>query len=75
MWLETLHRISAMRNRDREVIGLTYRVGRHVAGAANMIPDIIARIVESVTKESTQPVSLLLVGPPGIPLRQSHAIA
>jgi len=30
----TLHRISAIRNRDkqRSVIGLTYRVGRHMPG-------------------------------------------
>lgn len=28
----TLHRISAIRNRDNHVIGLTYRVGRHMPG-------------------------------------------
>ena len=28
----TLHRISAIRDRDGSVIGLTYRIGRHVAG-------------------------------------------
>ncbi len=31
----TLHRISAIRNRDKQksVIGLTYRIGRHMPGA------------------------------------------
>ena len=28
----TLHRISAIRDRDGSVIGLTYRIGRHVSG-------------------------------------------
>lgn len=28
----TLHRISAIRDRDGSVVGLTYRIGRHVAG-------------------------------------------
>lgn len=29
----TLHRVSAMRSRDGRVLGLTFRVGRHVPGA------------------------------------------
>ena len=29
----TLHRISAIRARDRSVIGLTYRIGRHIKGS------------------------------------------
>lgn len=28
-----LHRISAIRGRDGRVLGLTYRIGRHVSGA------------------------------------------
>ena len=28
----TLHRISAIKDRDGSVIGLTYRIGRHVPG-------------------------------------------
>lgn len=28
----TLHRISAMRGRDGEILGLTYRIGRHIKG-------------------------------------------
>ena len=38
---QQLHRISAMRNRDGHIIGLTMRVGRHVSGNADMISDLI----------------------------------
>ncbi len=51
----TLHRISALRNRRGEVIGLTLRVGRAVFGTIDLIRDLV---------ESG--VSLLLMGPPGI---------
>ncbi len=51
----TLHRISAIRNRQQEVIGLTCRVGRAVFGTVEMIRDLI---------EGGQ--SLLLMGRPGI---------
>ena len=34
----TLHRISAIRGRDRSVIGLTYRVGRSMPGAHSAPP-------------------------------------
>lgn len=37
----TLHRISAMRNRRGEVVGLTCRVGRAVHGTIDIIRDII----------------------------------
>ena len=33
----TLHRISAIRDRDGSVIGLTYRIGRHVAGTPALL--------------------------------------
>ena len=36
-----LHRISAMRNRQQSIIGLTLRVGRHVSGNAAMISDLL----------------------------------
>ena len=40
----TLHRISAIRNRDakRSIIGLTYRIGRHVPGqpVEYIVPDV-----------------------------------
>jgi stage III sporulation protein SpoIIIAA len=51
----TLHRISAIRNRSREVIGLTCRVGRAVFGTIAMIRDLV---------ETGQ--SILLLGRPGV---------
>ena len=51
----TLHRISAIRNRHGEIIGLTCRVGRAVFGTVRMIQDLI---------ESGK--SVLLLGRPGI---------
>ncbi|MFO7945922.1 MAG: R3H domain-containing nucleic acid-binding protein [Armatimonadota bacterium] len=51
----TLHRISAIRNRLNEVVGLTLRVGRAVYGTIDIIRDII---------ESGK--NILLLGPPGI---------
>jgi hypothetical protein len=43
----SLHRISAMRNTSaaRAVYGLTYRVGRHVPGAAGAIRDVLWQMV------------------------------
>ncbi len=51
----TLHRISAIRNRRGEVVGLTCRVGRAVYGTIDIIQDLIA---------SGQ--SILMLGPPGV---------
>jgi len=51
----TLHRISAMRNRTGEIVGLTCRVGRAVTGRVEIIKDIVV---------SGQ--SLLLLGKPGV---------
>src|SRR5215207_4996151 len=51
----TLHRISAIRNRRGEVVGLTCRVGRAVYGTIDIIQDLI---------ETGQ--SLLMLGPPGV---------
>jgi stage III sporulation protein SpoIIIAA len=51
----SLHRISAIRNRNGEVIGLTCRVGRAVLGTLEIVRDVI---------ESGE--SILLVGPPGV---------
>jgi stage III sporulation protein SpoIIIAA len=51
----TLHRISAIRNRSGEIIGLTLRVGRAVFGTVDIVRDVI---------ESGQ--SALLVGRPGV---------
>jgi stage III sporulation protein SpoIIIAA len=52
---KTLHRISGMRNRKGEVIGLTCRVGRAIFGTINMIQDLV---------ESGQ--SILMLGRPGV---------
>ena len=51
----TLHRISAIRNRHNEIVGLTCRVGRAVTGTVDIIQDVIER-----------DNSLLLLGPPGV---------
>jgi len=51
----TLHRISAIRNRTGEVIGLTCRVGRAVFGTIAMIRDLV---------ETGQ--SILMLGRPGV---------
>jgi stage III sporulation protein SpoIIIAA len=51
----TLHRISGIRNRLGEIIGLTCRVGRAVYGTVDIVRDLI---------ESGK--SLLLLGPPGV---------
>lgn len=52
----TLHRISAMRNRTGEIIGLTCRVGRAVFGTVEIVKD-------KITEEQK---SILLLGPPGV---------
>src|SRR4051794_6834617 len=51
----TLHRISAMRNRVGDVVGLTCRVGRAVFGTVDILRDVI---------EEGQ--SILLLGRPGV---------
>jgi stage III sporulation protein SpoIIIAA len=51
----TLHRISAIRNRVGDVIGLTCRVGRAVFGTVDILRDVI---------ESGE--SILLLGRPGV---------
>ncbi|MGC1248048.1 MAG: AAA family ATPase, partial [Spirulinaceae cyanobacterium] len=51
----TLHRISAMRNRTGEIVGLTCRIGRAVFGTIGMIRDLV---------ETGR--SILLLGRPGV---------
>ena len=51
----TLHRISAIRNRRGDVVGLTCRIGRAVFGTVAMVRDLL---------DSGQ--SLLLMGRPGV---------
>ena len=52
---QTLHRISAIRNRKGEVVGLTCRVGRAIFGTIAMIRDLV---------ETGQ--SILMLGRPGV---------
>ncbi|WP_013325184.1 R3H domain-containing nucleic acid-binding protein [Gloeothece verrucosa] len=51
----TLHRISAIRNRTGEIIGLTCRIGRAIFGTISMIEDLV---------ETGQ--SILMLGRPGV---------
>lgn len=51
----TLHRISGIRNRRSQVVGLTCRVGRAVYGTIDILDDIIA-----------EGHSILLLGRPGV---------
>ncbi|RMF78743.1 MAG: AAA family ATPase, partial [Chloroflexi bacterium] len=51
----TLHRISAIRNRRGEIVGLTCRVGRAVYGTIDIIQDLVL-----------SGRSVLLLGPPGV---------
>ncbi|MDR7590647.1 MAG: AAA family ATPase, partial [Armatimonadota bacterium] len=51
----TLHRISAIRNRMGEIVGLTCRVGRAVYGTVDIVRDVI---------EAGE--SILLLGRPGV---------
>lgn len=52
----SLHRISAVRNRDDDIVGLTLRVGRYIAGNSIMIADILAGMPHA---------SILICGEPG----------
>nr|POE53669.1 uncharacterized protein ycf45 [Quercus suber] len=51
----SLHRISAIRNRKMQIIGLTCRVGRAVSGSAGIIRDLVEG-----------GGSILIIGPPGV---------
>ncbi|KAL9684074.1 hypothetical protein QQ045_021506 [Rhodiola kirilowii] len=51
----SLHRISAIRNRKMQIIGLTCRVGRAISGSAEIISDLV---------EGGE--SILVIGPPGV---------
>ncbi|EQC39697.1 hypothetical protein SDRG_03125 [Saprolegnia diclina VS20] len=43
-----LHRVSAMRNRNGDVIGVTMRIGRYMEGCADMLADILADTAKNV---------------------------
>ncbi|XP_073041496.1 protein SEEDLING PLASTID DEVELOPMENT 1 [Primulina eburnea] len=51
----SLHRISAIRNRKTQIIGLTCRVGRAISGSAEIIHDLVE-----------DGGSILVIGPPGV---------
>ena len=51
----TLHRISALRNRKGQIVGLTLRVGRAVFGSIDLLRDLV---------ETGQ--SILILGRPGV---------
>lgn len=51
----TLHRVSAIRNRRRSIVGLTCRIGRSVTGSAAVIQDL-----------AEDGRSILLLGRPGV---------
>ncbi len=51
----TLHRISAIRNRNRQIVGMTCRVGRAITGTIDIIKDMVIG-----------GKSILLLGRPGI---------
>jgi stage III sporulation protein SpoIIIAA len=38
---DTIHRFSAIRNRDKDILGITIRIGRHVRGNAAMLMDVL----------------------------------
>ncbi|WIA32455.1 hypothetical protein OEZ86_003276 [Tetradesmus obliquus] len=63
----SLHRISAMRNRQGDIYGLTYRVGRHLPGVALLLADLLSSMKASLRGElgAERPQSLLLLGRPG----------
>ena len=52
---QTLHRISAIRNRGGEIVGMTCRVGRAVTGTVDLIKDLVV-----------SGRSILLLGRPGV---------
>eukprot|EP00026_Physarum_polycephalum_P002441 Phypoly_transcript_02447.p1 GENE.Phypoly_transcript_02447~~Phypoly_transcript_02447.p1 ORF type:complete len:756 (+),score=77.56 Phypoly_transcript_02447:1-2268(+) len=58
-----LHRISALKSRYGEIIGLTYRVGRSVEGVSHMIQDIVAKVAGY---DGKKPSSVLFLGRPGV---------
>ena len=56
----SLHRISCMRDKRRQIYSLTYRVGRAVIGNTNLIQDIL-----QIGNNNSEPLSVLILGAPG----------
>lgn len=55
----TLHRLSPIRNDNKQIVGMTVRVARHVPGAAS-------KLSKALLAPEHRKTSLLLVGPPGV---------
>ncbi|PRP75988.1 ATPase-like protein [Planoprotostelium fungivorum] len=60
---DSLHRISAIKSKQKKIVGLTYRIGRHVRSSAKLLTDVIHQVTK---KHQGEPQSVLLVGPPGV---------
>lgn len=64
----SLHQVSVIRDCDQErsIVGLTYRLGRHIPGVSKLILDIISQLASqsNTALGYVQPKSLLLSGPP-----------
>jgi len=54
----TLHRISCLKSRHGEIIGLTLRIGRHVPSVVGLVLDLVQRV-------AFEQRNLLLLGAPG----------
>jgi hypothetical protein len=67
-----LDRVSAIRSREGDVVGLSYRVGRHVPGAATPFKGQLSGVARNMLQQPGMPgssahhTSILLVGRPGV---------
>ena len=63
---ETLHRISAMQNRKGAVVGLTYRIGRHLEGSSRIITDVLAILAGTGHRSTSSTIREDSIGGSGI---------
>lgn len=63
----TLHRISAIRNRAGKVVGLTCRVGRAIAGGAEMVLPSLLALTRPATSRLSRAPTLLTIPLPSPP--------
>lgn len=73
----TLHRVSVLHSGAGLVAGLTFRLGRHVPGAALLLADVLSGLKAALQADGTpgmqQQRGLLLLGRPGEAARQLPA--